>query len=84
MKSVGREVDEVVYSPEPDVQEVTSVQLPQGPLADQHLQSSEREGLLLLQFTYLLLISRIDELDIKMTRWSKRRQADFGKLRLES
>ena len=42
MKSVGREVDEVLYSPEPDVQEVTSVQLPQGPLTDQHLQPSER------------------------------------------
>ena len=42
MKSVGREVDEVLYSPEPDVQEVTSVQLPQWPLADQHLQPSER------------------------------------------
>ena len=42
MKSAGREVDEVLYSPEPDVQEVTSVQLPQGPLTDQHLQPSER------------------------------------------
>ena len=58
MKSVGREVDEVLYSPESDVQEVTSVQLPQGSLTDQHLQPSERR---VVTFTIYISITDIKD-----------------------